>query len=242
VPQGPLVTLPFEVLMDARTGEFLVEKVAVAYAPSAAFAARALRRDPVVLPSVTAVYDEQLGYDTDEIKRLDDSLPTGLQAIASQTLSPDDAIKVLGGKDAVHVLLHGFFDQDDPLQSHVDLNNQDLSSEDNAVTAAELLASDWRHARLVVFSSCEGARMNVRISNEVYGLSWAPLVGGAEAVVMSRWRVQGSSSANWMADFYGRLAEGPGSPALAAAETMRRMIRDGQADPFYWAAPQVFGR
>jgi CHAT domain-containing protein len=83
--------------------------------------------------------------------------------------------------------------------------------------------------------------MNVRISNEVYGLSWALLVGGADAVVLSRWRVQGSSSADWMARFYGSLVAGLGSPALAAADTMRQMIRGGQT-PFHWAAPQVFGR
>jgi CHAT domain-containing protein len=144
--------------------------------------------------------------------------------------------------EALHVLLHGTFGQADPLQSHLSLANLDLSAEDNAVTAAELLASDWRRARIVVFSSCESARMNVRISNEVYGLSWAPLAGGAQAVVTSRWRVLGPSNADWMEDFYGRLAAGGVSPAIASAETMRRMIQETGADPYFWAGPQVFGR
>ena len=170
VPQGPLVTLPFEALIDGRSGQFMVEKVAVSYAPSAAFAAKALRREPLVLPPVTAIYDEAIENDTSEIARLQGSLATGLEALPTRTLSADEAIEAFSGREALHVLLHGFFEQADPLQSRLSLENLDLSPEDNAVTAAELLASDWRRARIVVFSSCESAQMNVRISNEVYGL------------------------------------------------------------------------
>jgi CHAT domain-containing protein len=242
VPQGPLVTLPFEALIDGRTGEYLAEQVAISYAPSAGFAARALRREPFVLPSVTAIYDKEIEDDTSEVSRLAQGLGSGVTMAATGTMSADEAIDALGGKAAVHVLLHGVFEQSDPLQSHLTLQNLDLSPEDNAITAAELLAADWRQTRLAVFSSCESAQMNVRISNEVYGLSWAPLVGGAQAVVTSRWRVLGPSNADWMDDFYGRLATGEGSPAIAAAGTMRRMIGQGEAHPYYWAGPQVFGR
>lgn len=243
VPQGPLVTLPFEALIDAQTGQHMAEKLAVSYAPSAAFAAMALRRDPLVLPPVTAIYDATAEDDTGEIARLRETPGVQVDAIASNRLSPDEAITMLGGKPALHVLLHGDFNAWDPLQSSVNLANLDLTRrEDNALTAAELLAADWRRARLVVFSSCEGARMNVRISNEIYGLSWAPLAGGADAVVMSRWRVRATSSADWMQAFYEALAAGAQSPALAAAEAMRQMIREGASHPFYWAGPQVIGR
>ena len=89
--------------------------------------------------------------------------------------------------------------------------------------------------------------MNRRISNEVYGLSWAPLVGGAEHAVLSRWRVLSSSNADWMVRFYGSLTSGTSSPARAAAAAARGLIATegsdpSYADPFYWAGPQVFGR
>ena len=242
VPQGPLVPLPFEALIDPRTGSFLVEKVAVSYAPSAAFAARAVQRRPIAMPRVTALYDEAIELDTGEIAGLMASLTSGLDATASVNLSGDQVIDLIAGRSAVHVLLHGFFERNDPLQSYVDLNNPELPPADNALTTAELLAANWRDARLVVFSSCESAQLDVRISNEVYGLSWAPLVGGAQAVVMSRWRVEGKSNADWMKAFYARLAAGAGSPAVAAADTMKLMIHDGRTEPYYWAGPQVFGR
>ncbi len=84
--------------------------------------------------------------------------------------------------------------------------------------------------------------MNVRISNEVYGLSWAPLVGGADHVVVSRWRVNSNSNADWMTFFYDNLTSGEASPAVGAAAAMRGMIANGHTHPFGWAAPQVFGR
>ncbi len=84
--------------------------------------------------------------------------------------------------------------------------------------------------------------VNTRISNEVFGLSWAPLVGGVDSVVLSRWRVKSDSNADWMETFYETLATGQASPALAASAAMRKMIASDRRDPFFWAGPQVFGR
>jgi CHAT domain-containing protein len=67
-------------------------------------------------------------------------------------------------------------------------------------------------------------------------------VGGVDHIVMSRWRVESTSNADWMAIFYASLASNEGSPALAASEAMRGMIASDRRDPFYWSGPQVFGR
>lgn len=242
VPQGPLISLPFEALIDPRTDDFLVESVAISYAPSATFAARALQSKPPAVTAVTALFDEGIEQITGEIARIEGNPLVELTAKSSRALSKQAALGLLGRNENVHVLLHGMFDQRDPLQSRINLNNPEFSREENEITAAELLAVDWRGARLAVFSSCEGAMMNIRISNEVYGLSWAPLLGGVDHVLMSRWRVQSDSNADWMASFYASLASGTSSPALAAAAAMRAMIAGERSDPFYWAAPQVFGR
>ena len=242
VPQGPLVTLPFEALIRPQTDDFFIESMAVSYAPSATFAARALKGKPPAVTKVTAIFDEELEKITGEISRLGENRLVEVVAKTSQGLSPRAALQLLGRPENVHVLLHGRFDQSDPLQSRISLNNPQLSREDNEITAAELLAVDWRDTRLAVFSSCEGAMMNRRISNEVYGLSWAPLVGGADHVLLSRWRVQSDSNADWMGRFYDNLASRKVSPALAAAAAMRGMIAGETSDPFYWAGPQVFGR
>lgn len=55
IPQGPLVDLPFEALIDATTGKFLIEKLAISYAPNAAFAMRALEAQLPKIKEVLAV-------------------------------------------------------------------------------------------------------------------------------------------------------------------------------------------
>ena len=77
VPQGPLVTLPFETLIDARSGQHLVQKIAISYAPSATFAINAMRRAPISSSQVTAIYDEEIENSTSEIKRLGRALTKG---------------------------------------------------------------------------------------------------------------------------------------------------------------------
>ncbi len=242
VPQGPLVTLPFEALIDAETGRFIIEDTALSYAPNAAFALRALAQPVPTVSAITAIYDQELERNTGEVSRLEKAHAFEVSARPSQTLSAETAMELLGASESVHVLLHGIFETRDPLQSRLTLNNLTLSREDNQLTAAELLAVDWRDTRLAVFSSCEGAMVNTRISNEVYGLSWAPLVGGAKHVLLSRWRVSSDSNAEWMATFYEAVASGQASPALAAATAMRRLLASERRAPFYWAGPQVFGR
>jgi len=242
VPQGPLVTLPYEALIDTRTGGFFVETMAISYAPNAFFASRALQDEPSAVTAVTAVFDEELEQITGEVSRIGENRLIEVTTKPSRGLSARATLELLGRHGNVHVLLHGIFDQKDPLQSRIRLNNPELSREENEVTSAELLAVDWRDTHLAVFSSCEGAMMNIRISNEIFGLSWAPLVGGVDHVLLSRWRVQSDSNADWMASFYDSVASEHVSPALAAAQAMRRMIAGERSDPFYWAGPQVFGR
>ena len=190
---------------------------------------------------LTAIYDEDLERITGEVSRIAKDSSLRVEVKPSRNLTAKDVGELLG-RGNIHVLLHGIFDTKDPLQSRIRLNNPKLSSGDNEITAAELLAVDWRGAHLAVFSSCEGAMINTRISNEVYGLSWAPLVGGVDHVVLSRWRVQSKTNADWMEIFYKTLASGDASPALAAAVAMRGMIAHGMRHPFFWAGPQVFGR
>lgn len=242
IPQGPLVNLPFEALLDAETGSFLAETVAVSYAPSATFAAKTLSGQSPEVSTLTAVYDQDIETITGEIAKIRAQDLLRVTARKSQELTPREAMGLLDHRKNIHVLLHGEFSSEDPLLSQVTLNNPRLSRHQNEITAAELLAVNWRDTRLAVFSSCEGARVGSRISNEVFGISWALLAGGVDYVLLSRWRVQSSSNADWMESFYSALVSERASPASAAAVAMRKMIGGGRRHPYFWAGPQVFGR
>lgn len=242
IPQGPLVGLPFEALIDAESGNFLAEDVAISYAPSALLAIRTLENPVQVVSSVTAVYDKHLEGITHEISRIGKIDGLQIKSESSQNLTTNEVIKLLGSADNVHVLLHGKYNPKDPLQSEISLNSMATPANVGKITAAELLAVDWRDTHLAVFSSCQGAKVKTRISNELLGMSWTLLVGGVDHVILSRWRVQSTSNADWMETFYGVLVSEGGSPALAATAAMRKMIKGDQSDPYFWAGQQVFGR
>jgi CHAT domain-containing protein len=242
VPQGPLIDLPFEVLVDPQSGKYLVEEFAVSYAPSAIVARRALLAPPATVSPLTVLYDQNIDQITGEVAKLRATLHDGVEAVASNSVSPPAALQLFARARNLHVLLHGGFAEGDALLSGLTLNNLHLDPEADVLTAAALMAVDWRAVNLVVFSSCEGAMLSERISNELYGLAWAPLVGGVPRVILSRWRVQSQSNALWMEAFYRSLAVPGTSAAQASALAMRKLIGHGEyKHPFYWAAPQLFG-
>ncbi len=241
VPQGALTSLPFEALIDAETDRFLVEDLEVSYVPSATMAARLLDAPSSNARRVAAVFDSLVDINTQEIASLEQAREIDVEKLSTRNATAEQVIEFLGSAPFVHVLLHGIFAEDDPLQSFVELENPRLSAADRRITAAELLAADWHATELAVFSACEGGRVTARISNEIHGLSWAPLVGGAERVLVSRWRVNAASNGRWMAVLYDALKQG-NSAAGAVAQAMRQLMKGDTAHPYYWAGPQLYGR
>lgn len=63
---------------------------------------------------------------------------------SSQELTPSDATTLLGQSENVHVLLHGEYNVEDPLQSKLLLNSNKMKQPGGGnITAADLLAVDW---------------------------------------------------------------------------------------------------
>jgi CHAT domain-containing protein len=240
IAQGALVGLPFEALIDAEDNRFMAEKVSVSYAPNAAFALRALKGSQPDTSRIAAFYDEKLESETHEIRKISDIRGILVKQHPSKGMDSGNMIKQLGSARTVHVLLHGEYNYDDPLLSTLKIR-EGGASKGAYITAAQLLAVDWRTTHLAVFSSCEGALVKTRISNEQFGISWALLAGGADQVLLSRWRVNAASNAAWMETFYRSLAVERRSPAVAANAAMRRMIESDKRHPYYWAGPQLFG-
>src|SRR5262249_8064273 len=132
--------------------------------------------------------------------------------------------------DGLYVLTHGRFDSAEPLLSAL----ASPRSTEPPILAADLLALNLGGLQLAVLSACQGGRVGVRVSGEIYGFPWALLAGGAAATVLSRWEVDGASNGRWMAVFYRELSHGA-SPAVAAAAAMREMRKAGDSHPYYWA-------
>jgi hypothetical protein len=74
VPQGPIVGLPFEALIEPDTGRFAVDRWIVSYAPNATMALDMLKRPVPVIKRTTALVDVEIDDQTHE-KRGIESVP-----------------------------------------------------------------------------------------------------------------------------------------------------------------------
>ena len=231
VPHGPLAALPFEALIDPSTRAPMIETHAVSYAPNATMALQALQLPARTIARVIAVIDPEIDDITREKKAIE---ATG---VTVREVARDQVAASLSGTDAMHLLMHGEFDASEPLLSRL----IDRGAPNDPLRAADLLALPLGGLKLAVLSACEGGQVGTRISNEIYGFSWALLAGGVEATVLSRWRVNGASNSVWMGAFYRSVAAGA-SPAMAAATAMRHMRKSGYPHPYHWAAMQAGGR
>jgi len=84
--------------------------------------------------------------------------------------------------------------------------------------------------------------VKTRMSKELCGIAWALLAGGVDNIIVSRWRVKSDKNADWMEAFYKAITSENLSPALAANEAIRKMIKSERSKPYFWAGPQVYGR
>jgi CHAT domain-containing protein len=236
VPQGEIVGLPFELLIEPDTSKFVIERWVVSYAPNASMAYRALTRPVPSIKRVTAIVDNEIG--TGEVDGIRSS-NLQLDIINSYDVMPDKLGEDLRGAESAHLLLHGAFDAFEPLLSTLTLAEPPGGA--RRLLAASLLALPLSGVKLVVLSACESGEVQHRISNEIYGFPWVLIADGAENVLTSRWRVKGDSNGRWMRSFYASIADGA-SPAEAAAAAVRAMLKEDGSKPYYWAAMQVSGR
>jgi CHAT domain-containing protein/tetratricopeptide (TPR) repeat protein len=239
VPHGLLHYLPFHALHDGS--RYLVERLAVSYAPSAALygvcrtralADRRARSRPLVLAHSAG---GQLPFVLDEAVEVGSVLGVPVHAETDATR----ALLEAEGRRArlIHLAAHGQFRRDAPLFSHIALDDGPLTTAD--VFNLDLCA--WH----ITLSACETGRSEVGGGDELAGLTRAFLYAGAAGLLVSQWRVDDASTAALMTRFYQGLAEGKGrAEALRAAQcafVSGEMPQDDRRHPFFWAGFQIIG-
>jgi CHAT domain-containing protein len=238
VPHGLLHYLPFHALFDGE--RYLVERLAVSYAPSAALyqicrsrRAHRSRRGGALVLAYSA--DGRLPYTAHESEQVAEVIDATVyrEAAATRMVLREE------GRTArlIHIAAHGQFRHDAPLFSAVELA-------DGPLTAADVFSLDLR-AALVSLSACETGRAVLGGGDELVGLTRAFLYAGAAGLVVSQWRVDDAFTASLMARFYTELGRGTGR-----AEALRRAqvacLSDDvpefdRVHPFFWAGFQLIG-
>ncbi len=170
----------------------------------------------------------------------------------------EDYVKKIENPRLVHFATHGFFQTENIKEDQLDLNQNkafenpllraglllagagDIFNEtdinynvqNGVLTAYEAMNMNLDQTELVVLSACETGLGEVEAGEGVMGLQRAFLVAGAEAIIMSLFKVSDDVTQKLMVSFYEKwLATGNKRQSFLEA---KKEIREEYVDPIYW--------
>jgi CHAT domain-containing protein len=219
-PDAPLVflpssgfgLLPLGLAQEPSSGQRLIERREIVYAPSLA----ALDREPLSAAlSLAAVINPTGDLIYAPIEGALAAAGFADCIILDQSnASPAGALAALKGKSHWHFATHGVFDLEEARRSSLAMRDG------GTLSVGELLeAEDLGRPRLVVLSACETGLHDVeRLSEEFVGFPGAFMTMGAQAVLGTLWPVDDCATTLLTARFYdGHLERG-----LAPATALRQ--------------------
>jgi CHAT domain-containing protein len=248
VPHGELHAVSFAALVGPRgSGQFLVQRFVISYAPSATAWIQLARRRPHPTRNgilALAPHESTLPATRYEMRAIRRAYGARAVVLTGRNASERAMRERLSGAGTLHLATFGVLNAVNPLYSFVKLAPTAVSDGRLEVRRVFDLGLS---GQLVVLSACEtalgaGAYDLIPPGDDWIGLVQAFLQGGASRVVASLWPVQDRATALLMERFHRSLAAGnAASDALAAAQ--RQALSDpSTAPPAYWAAFVISGR
>ena len=108
-----------------------------------------------------------------------------------------------------------------------------LSADDGILSSYEISKMDLHNVKLVVLSACESG-LGDNLYDGIYGLQRAFKKAGVQSLLMSLWKIDDASTADFMSLFYKNIAVGQSlqdSYRLTISE-----MRTKYKDPYFWAS------
>lgn len=231
VPTGNLHYVPFHALDDGK--QYVVEKRAVSYAPSASVLQFLLDKPKMKFEKILAV-----GFADDRVPQVEN------EVLSLAELSAE--ICILTGEEAtfgairenlkynfdiLHLACHGQFRAENPLFSSLHLADGWATVRD----AAKLKLQN----SLVVLSACETGLSRIAAGDELIGLVRGFLAAGANALVLTLWAVNDQAAAELMREFYQNLQKNE-SLATSLRKAQLKLIEQ-DLHPYLWSPFAVVG-
>ena len=187
---------------------------------------------------------------------------SGYQVAAlTQRDATETNLKLASNLSILHIATHGYFLKDVektnwPIGVHADNAKDNVllrsglmltgasdadklipgldSSNNGIITSYEAMNLNLKGTRLVVLSACETGLGEIKAGEGVYGLQRAFLVAGAEAIVMSLWKVDDAATQLLMNNFYANLIKSGDTQKAFKQAQMQLMTK--YKEPYYWGA------
>jgi CHAT domain-containing protein/tetratricopeptide (TPR) repeat protein len=255
VPEGWLARVPFAALLDRETEQYLVERAAVAFAPSATLYLQAARVAARAVPerrrALVVGAPELAGSPWAELPAL---RLAEAEARAVAGLYPEHTLLV-GREASVAAFLDGLREAEivhfaghavsrgDELDDSWLLLSGGPRGESGALSMASLWETNLRGTELVVLSACQGLDGFAEGREGVVSLASSFFAAGVPTVVAALWRVDDEASYGLMKRFH-ELVAGGERPAQALRRVMIEEIQSGdatRANPGRWGVFAVLG-
>nr|WP_284507399.1 CHAT domain-containing protein [Caballeronia sp. ATUFL_M2_KS44] len=245
VPNGALHYMPFQALKNADG--FLIQRHAIALAPSASVAVQLVRRQQRVASNLVAFGNPRIAPEFDLPGAEAEVRAIGPLFAQRESFLHDDVTRKTFSDNApagriVHVATHAQADTIDPLHSRVLLAPATQPADGpDPLLAEDIYNLKFNSVALVTLSACETALGRIERGDEIMGFTRAFFYAGASALLVSMWPVADESTALTMRTFYGALTKGE-EAIDAMRDAQLAVLADGKfAHPFYWAPFDLMG-
>jgi len=245
VPNGSLHYMPFQALRDPQG--FLIQRHALALAPSASVAVQLVRRQQRIASNLVAFGNPRIAPEFDLPGAEAEVRAIGPLFARNETFVRGDVTRKAFSDNApegriVHVATHAQADTIDPLHSRVLFAPATQPADGpDPMLAEDIYNLKFDSVALVTLSACETALGRIARGDEIMGFTRAFFYAGASALLVSMWPVADESTALTMRTFYGSLTKGEEAIDAMRDAQLAVLSNSRFAHPFYWAPFDLMG-
>jgi CHAT domain-containing protein len=227
--------LPFQILFDKDTQQFLGEQIALSSSPSASLLAKLKPARALRPGNLLVMIGPDLPTHGSEAEGIAAQYPKHT-ILRGAGASFESLMKEAKGRSAIHIAAHGEYDDEAPMLSRILLSGGPNRGE---TTAAQLMALPLGGVSVVSLGSCSAGKAQVDAGGENYGFIRSLLYAGAQSLVLPLWKVPDDAAAYWFEIFYSGAAAHDLAEAARLANVATRK-RFG-AHPRFWGGYQFVG-
>ncbi|NJR50077.1 MAG: CHAT domain-containing protein [Leptolyngbyaceae cyanobacterium CSU_1_3] len=243
---GALRSVPMSALHDGQA--FLIEQYSIALAPGLQLLSpRSLRPDRLGVLVAGLTEARPPGFSAlpsvkDEVNKIQSEMPSQLLFNQKFTSSAFQTTIAAAPYPIVHLATHGQFGSQASDTFILTWDGKIKVNQLSSILKTIELSRRNGSLELLVLSACETAAGDAR---SALGLAGVAVRSGARSTIATLWRVNDTSSATLMGQFYDELSQTP-KTGISKAEALRRaqlkVLRDPDySSPYFWSAYVLIG-